>query len=420
MLILIFTLLELTRSMAVDIALKNNLTLRAEKIEVEAKRVGIDQSYASIYPQVNLSAGYSYLSPIPVMKFQLVPNQPEVEIPMGRSRNYSLGASLTQPLFTWGNLYRLVKISKLGYHIQKTSFLRKRQELIRNVKNGFDNCLLAREFLNLLRQSHDRLSRYHRIIKTRYEAGLVPRYDLLRTEAELAQNEASIIEAENNLRLALDGLKMLLNIEDEIRPVGEIEYRKLDITLDSALTFALKHRPEMKGLLLSYRMAEIGFRSSIFNLLPAAFGMVNYEYKRPYQFTEEKWGGSWVFSVGISWPIFSGFKKKTDIAKARMELKKARLGCEFLKEAIRFEAKSAYLKLKKAEAMIEAQEKVLKQADKTRKMIEERYQNGLAKSIELLDGELVYSRAKIGFLKARIEYDQAFNDLMLALGKEER
>jgi len=411
--------LPLTREEAVKVALENNLSLRSGAVDQTMALVEIDKAYANLYPKITLNANYSYLSPIPVMKFQMVPNQPPVEIPMGRSRNYSLGAQLTQPIFTWGNLYRLIRMSKLKYELGDLELRRQRAELIRNVRNSYDGCLLAREFLKLLDQTRERLKRYHASIKERYDAGLAPRYDLIRTEAELARNESQIIEAENNLKLAKDGLKMLLNIDEEIELTDEIGSDSFEVDLDSALSHALTHRWEVRKIELSRRLAEIGLRSAVASWLPTAFGAVNYNYKKPYQFTEDEWGGSWVFTIGLSWPIFTGFSKKSQIAEAHLSLKKIRILEELIKDGIEFEVKSAYLRLKKARAMIEAQKKVMLQAEETRRMIEERYNSGLAKSIELLDGELVYAQARIGYLKARIEYDQAYNDLMLALGKEE-
>jgi len=415
---MLFTVLQLTRNAAIDLALENNLDLMTAEIEVTEAKLGIDEAYANLYPQVNLNANYTYLSPIPVVKFQPDPSQPEMEIPMGRSRNYQLGVSLSQPLFMWGNLYRGVKISQLNYEIAQQDLTRKRQVLIRDVKNSFDRYLLAREYLRLLRQTGLRLSKYHSSIRRRYEAGLVPRYDLLRVDAELAQNESQIIEAENNLILARDALRMIIDVDDDIEPIGEVEILPFDLTLDSAVTLALENRTELKNMMIREEIARTGLKISALSYLPSAFGAVNYSYDKPYQLAEE-WGGSWVFTVGASWPLFSGFKKKAQVGKAKLGIKKIKLGGELLRSAVEIEVKSAYYRLKKARAMINAQLKMIEQSKKTRDMIVERYSSGLATSLELLDGELIYAQAKIGHLQAVIDYDQAYNDLVLAIGKEE-
>lgn len=418
MVLILFTVLQLTKNMAVDIALENNLELKSKEVELAESKMGIDEAYANLYPKIDLSASYTYLSPIPVVKFQPDPSQPAMEISMSKSRNYSLGASLSQPIFTWGNLYRNVKISKLSYKITEVDLNRKKQIVIRNVRNSFDQYLLAKEYLELLRRTNLRLSKYHSSIKRRYEAGLVSKYDLIRTEAELAQNESQIIGAENNLLLAKDGLKVLINTDDEFEPIGEIEIIPFDVELDSAITWAVGRRAELENLITTKQIAEIGLKASTFSYLPTAFGAVNYSHDKPYQL-EEEWGGSWVFTVGASWPIFSGFKTKTQVAKARLAIKKVELSQELLRSGIEMEVKTAYYQLNMAKAMIEAQLKMIEQARKTRDMIEIRYSRGLATALELLDGELVYSQARIGHLQAMIDYNQAYNNLILAVGKEE-
>jgi outer membrane protein TolC len=68
------------------------------------------------------------------------------------------------------------------------------------------------------------------------------------------------------------------------------------------------------------------------------------------------------------------------------------------------EVTSAWNNLEKAGEAMKAQEDNVELARKTFEMFEEQYQEGFVSSLDVLDAEVIYSQARLGYISALREY----------------
>ena len=407
--------LQFTLEQAIDYALEHNPNIEQLRIEFEKSETKKGQALSSFYPNITATGSYAYLTDIPVIEFDGMP------IPFGQSENYSLQVSLQQVIFAWGKLYSAYKISDLGTRIAELNLARKRQEVRYAVSDGFYGILVVEETALLLRESLAQLERHAQAVEIRYKAGLVSQFDLLRAQVQVANLKPQVIEAENGLKLAREGFKMLLGIplDREVTISGTLEMVEEEFDLDRLTENALENRAELKNLKNTESIAKLSQRIARRANLPTLVAGATYERKKPFSITGNEWGSNIVFNVGFEFPIFSGFRNLHQYRLASLQLKEVDLALDNLEKAITLEVKQAYLNLQAAkEAIMTAQENV-GQAEKAFEIIETRYKNGLATNLEFLDAQLASLQARTNYLSAVRNYYTSRADIYKAIGKEE-
>ncbi len=404
-----------TLEQAIDYALENNPEIQQLTFEYGTAKAQVGEALSVFYPNITANGGYAYLTDIPVFEIDGVP------VPFGQSENYSLQVSLQQVLFAWGKLHAYYRIADIGERIAELNVVRKKQEIRYSVTDAFYGLLVLEETVLLSRESLAQLERHAQAVETRYKAGLVSQFDLLRAQVQVANLKPQIIGAENGLKLAREGFKMLLGLPlaKESAVSGELEMLEDTFDLDELTSTALEDRIELRNLQKTQDIANLGKTIARSEFLPTFVAGATYERKKPFSITGDEWGSNIVFNVGFEFPLFAGFRRTYRYKKATLALKEAELALENLEKAIRFEVKQAYLNFAAAnEAIATAQENV-GQSEKAFEIIETRYRNGLATNLEFMDAQLAMMQAKTNYFSALKNYYTSRAEIFKAIGKEE-
>ena len=407
--------LYFTVNEAIDYALQNNPEIKQLSIAFQKSQEQVGQAISSFYPSISASGYYAYVTDVAVIEFDSIP------IPFGTHENYNVQLSLQQVIFAWGKLYNAYKISDLASDIAELNLVRKRQEVRYSVTDAFYTLLVLEEYLNQARENLAQLQRYATVVETRYKAGLVSQFDLLRARVQAENLKPKVINTENQLNIAREGFKLLLGMDLQTEYVlsGELRAVEEEFSLDQLTASALENRAEIKNLEKAERIAQLNQAITRRANLPSIVGGASYERRKPFSFTGEEWGSTMTFNLGFEWPIFSGFSNLHKSREASLMIKEARLALDNLERAIVVEVKQAYLSFLAAKEAIGAAEDNVEQAEKSVEIIETRYKNGLATNLEVLDTQLAMMQAQVNYLQEIKNYNTSLAEIYKAIGKEE-
>ena len=406
-------LTELTLDQAIDYALVNNPEIINLQIELEKAQAQVGQALSHFYPSITATGYYAYINDVPVFDLD------GMLVPMGEHKNYDVQVSLQQVLFAWGKIYHGYKITDLNKKIAELNLIRKKQEIRYSVTDGFYSLLVLEQMVALSQEGFVQLQRHEDAVRKRYEAGLVAQFELLRAQVQVANLKPQVIEAENGLKLAQEGFKMLIGapLEIDIKIAGELPMVEEDFILDSLTSLALENRAELKTLKNVESIAKLGQSIAARANLPILVAGATYDRKKPYGFGGNEWGSNVTFNVGFEFPLFTGFKNFYQYKEASADLKQAHLAFDNLTKAITLEVKQAYFNfLASKEAVIAAQDNV-GQAEKAFEIIDTRYKNGLATNLEFLDVQLALMQAKTNQLFALKNYYASRAQVYKAVGE---
>lgn len=419
-----------TLSNAIERALQYNEGILAAKYGVKKAEAGVTIGRAGFFPKITLQGSYTRLAELPAIEMEMplydtlelpvfdltgdmigftyapgIIGVETFEFPMGETKNYLARVSLQQPLFTWGKILDGYQITRFNLEAQKEDYKRAKNELTFQVTQFFYTILTLKEFLNLSREAYEQAERHLRVVERRYEAGVASKFDLLRAQVQLSNLEPQFIKSQDALEMATIGFKVLLGLPQgtAVLVIGELKYEPVEVELDELIDQALQNNPEIKALRFRKTMVERAVRVVQKTYLPDLIFSANYDYKKPLYF-ENEWGKDWSITVALQMPLFTGFETLGKIRQSQATLSQTKHGINFLQQSIDLEARSTWLEMEEAEKIVLSQRDNIRQAEEALRIVEERYTQGLATSLEVMDMQLARNQAKANYLQSLSTY----------------
>jgi outer membrane protein TolC len=410
---------------ALRIAEERNPEILSYREKLKEAEGRLMEARSGFFPQLSIGGNYTYLSYVTsftskVPIFDPVTGQfigfEDVTFEFGRHNNYRFNFSISQPLFTWGRIRNSYKIALENLEVVKLSLKGKIEEVKAKVKVAYYNALVAKSMVELTESIYEELLTHYKSVESKYREGLVSDLELMRAEVQLKNVIPQKLQAKSFYKTALENLKLLLGFEnsEKISLSDTLSYKPLDLTLDELLLEAERKRIDLKILERQLKILEITEKIEKSGDKPTIFASWIYSYEKPFGF-EDKWDGSWTFTLGVEFPFFDGFKTKGRIKASRAKKRELLKLYEYLKEAALLEVRTAYRELKTAEEVLKSQEENVKLAKRTFEMAEKQYREGLISSLDVLDIEVAYRQARFSYLSALKDYNVALSNLILAL-----
>ncbi len=241
----------------IDYALKNNITIKQTELNTQLANERVKQSYAAFLPNLNgsISHFYDYGRTIDPFTNTFATNRVV-------SDNFSLSSSVT--LFAGFQLQNTLKQSRLDY-LSSTYDLKKiANDISLNVVSNYLQVLFSLENIGVAEHSLDLIKKQQDNTKKLVEAGSLPRGSLLDINAQVANNELALINAQNNLDLSYLNLKQLLDLDT----VRDFQIQKPELVsnpfviksneVESIYATAEKNQPEVLSSDIKLKSSETG------------------------------------------------------------------------------------------------------------------------------------------------------------------
>jgi len=425
---------ELTYTLdeCIHMAYRQSPLILVAEAEMKRTRGVIWQAWASIV-SASADLGYTYLDPEPVTGLTIPassfgPGFPATDVMLGAepSHHYwSAKGEASIPIFTGGRVVNGIKVAYLQDDIAYEQYRLAVGEALYGVKTAFYGILLAEELVRVRTESLEVLERHHETTLAKYDVGLVSRFDVLRSEVELANARPPLIQAKNDLKIARENLKRILGVDvDEPFGIeGELMLREVDVDLENSLVLAMAQGPELKIAEHTEDIARRNVKMSRGELLPTVTTFATYEWEqneRNVNFHDWNNTNDWEFTGGIvvSVPLLDMAASIAELKQSRAEYEKALVGYLDTVNVVKVDVKVAYYDLLEAREIVESQRLNIEVAEESLRIAEVRYDNGISTLVELLDTELALTQAKLNYINALYNFEEAHARLLLILGAD--
>jgi outer membrane protein TolC len=419
----------LTMDRAVELALQQNLRVKASGADARTMDSMRREAQAPFWPQ--LSANY-YL-----VNQRMAPN---VYNSAGNTmaRNYQVfdadqsrdaNVTLMYPLFSGGRDYYGYKAA--GKRAEAGREMLKATEVDVAAQARLDYIALLRETENLrvttdlLRDIEERL----RVSREAFEAGRVPKFYLLRDEAEMANTQQMHAMAESRAAQALIALKTTLGLDlaSAITPADRLDFTPVTVVVEEGVREAGERQPEIRAAVKQREAAEAEVRAMYGNYFPQLSVSYMYDWgwmrNRSWESQAEgmrmRGDAAEGYSVGlvVTLPIFDGFMRENAVKTAKAKLDRAVQAEAIARQQIVKEVNQAALMLTAAEKAVEASRKGIEQAEEEARVIAERFGSGRGIQLEVLDAQVAVTRARFNAVAALAEYHGALAMWRRATGR---
>ncbi len=409
--------ITLTLEDSIKLALEQNPFYLAEKAKEGQASYLVREAVANFFPALNAQGMHILDKKVMTIEMpSFFPGMPAQKIKLDFTRNYQFSLSFSLPLSAGGRLVSGYKQANYNLMSTKEAIRQSMQETVFNVKKAFYGYLLARKFVEVSEEAVGLADKHWKNVKSLYDVGMASKFDLLRSEVQVANLKPQLIRAKNGLSTAELGLKTLLGLDlkQPIEVKGELSYKEFEANVDADATRALANRPEMNQLKFQQQMAAEMLKMARGAYLPtlAIGGSYNY-WGDQFKFRKDSWESYYSVNLVLSIPLFNGFVNSAKVGESKAMLKQLDYSRKGLSEMVKFEVQEAVLSLEQAKESLLSQEKNVEQAHEAARIADLNYAEGLATNLDV-------SSAQVALTQAKTNYSQALYDYALALAQLEK
>jgi outer membrane protein len=407
----------LTVEEAIAMALQQNPFHLASQEKIAQARAGVRQAVSGFLPTLNAQGSDTLDEKLFVLEFpSMVPGEPPTRMSIDFTKDYQMAFSFGLPLYAGGRLTAGYRQANYGLKASQESVRLSEQETILEAKRAFYGYLLAKEFSAVAEEGLALAEKFMENVKNLHAVGMASKFDLLRSEVQLANLKPQAIRARNSVDVAALGLKTVCGIDLDV-PVevkGELAAPPLDAEARDVVAEALEQRPEIRQLDYQRRMAGESLKIARGSILPTlALGGQYSVWADALNFRKGTWQNYYTISLSLSLPIFNGFESRARIGQSKAALRELDWTRKGLSNAIAFEVRQAVLNLNQARETLLSQEKNVEQAREAVRIAELNYAEGLATNLDV-------STAQVALSQARTNYSQALYDCVISQAQLEK
>ncbi|HDT13551.1 MAG TPA: TolC family protein [Candidatus Aminicenantes bacterium] len=407
----------LTLEEAIAMALGQNPFHLAAQEKINQARAQVRQAVSGFLPTLNAQGTDTLEEKLFVLEFpSMIPGEPPTRMSIDFTKDYQMAFSFGLPLFAGGRLTAGYKQANLGVKASRETVRLSEQETIYNTKQAFYGYLLAKEFSAVAEEALRLAEDFMTNVKNLYEVGMASKFDLLRSEVQVANLKPQAIRARNSVEVAALGLKTVcgIDLETPVEVKGELVAPPLDPVSEAIVEEALAERPELRQLDYQRLMAGESLKMARGALLPSlALGGVYNVWGDALNFQKGTWQNYYTISLSLNLPIFNGFEARARIGQSKALIRELDWTYKGLSKAIALEVRQAVLENDQARETLLSQEKNVEQAREAVRIAELNYAEGLATNLDV-------STAQVALSQARTNYSQALYDCAISQAKLEK
>jgi outer membrane protein len=415
----------LTLEDAIKIALENSNQVKLAQLEILKSDEKLVEARSALIPRISASGSYSRYLKKPVLF--LPPDSPFGRmtggvIEIGFDNSYLGAISLQMPLFSW-NLYAGIRSALKGKSLAEQAYKSVTLKTIADVKKAFYGALLARENYKITKIRVDLAEDNLKNVENLYRQGIASEYDYISAQVQYQNLLPLLIQAENNLELAKNALKLVLGIDvkEDIEIEGEMKVDSLiGVDYASSLKDLYEKNPDLKQAELQVELSREIVSLEVSGHLPSLFLTGNLQYQaqaNDFNFNQYRWIRTTFIGLQIQIPIFNGFGTQARVDQAQASFQQAIERLNFTKQALENELKNTIYRIEQSGRRIESQKRAVELAELGYKIARKRFESGVGTQLEVSNAEVNLAQARLNYLQAIYDYLIAMSDLEKLTGK---
>ncbi len=437
---------------AVDSALVNNPQIRQYRELVLQKEALIKVARGNYLPSLNATGGYTYLSKNPevnmkqvkksleqnVQKYstaiaqsgvlppatlvtlsgiiQGISHMPAYNLTIDQQHYPDLNVSAVQPLYTGGKIMAGVRYAKANFATAKVQLEQIKNETTRKTVKSYYGVVLLKAVIKTRQNVLYGMQKHEQQAEKAVKAGVIPDQDLLRAKVAVANAELALSDDQNKLTLAELALQTEMGTKGDFNFVlpDSLKFIAIPFDLQNLKDEARLHQPVFKMIDQKEIMIKQKQALNRAAFLPQVAAWCSYSaFQNQYPIIMPP------VMVGVQAKInlFNGFKKFNELKAThhlKNQIEEARYNAT---DQINLWVSQSYLKALDAQTRYLKMKPLLALTSRNLEISEKRFQEGLSKSIDVIDSRLLDEKVQTQSLHALYDYDMALSEVYFATGE---
>jgi len=437
---------DLTLDAAVRLALQQNPDILKQLQEIERTRGLIIEARAQALPHLSVQASYDQQAkPLLENSPSSSSSSPNVQIPLADGQVLDLSklftssdSSRVSPDKTWQVSFEVRQVLYAGGQVRAAINIAKFTEdsaywqlrdvidqVIAQTRTQFYSVLTNRSLITVAEETVRLQEDLLKDQKNRFEAGTVPRFNVLRAEVELANVVPDLIRAKNNYLISEIDLAKTLGLDPgpggkpEFNCVGDLGVSKRPFDIIDALELAKARRPFLKVQRQQIKIQAENIKVAAAGYKPRIDANGGYLFRNSRVTDDiEKQVDGWFFGFTGSWNIFDGLATYGQVKQAKAQFESSQINYKDSVQQVELEVQQAYSNLVTQRETIRSQQKNVEQALEALRLSNERLAAGAGTQLDVLDARVALTRARSTEVVARGDYNKAIAEFDRATGTD--
>jgi len=430
----------------VDYAIENNISVKQNELNVQDSEINKKDAVGNFIPNLNINGTHSWNSGL------------TTDVTTGVLRNQTTqttSGGLSSSVVIFDGLQNINKLRRAEMAILANRYQvdKIKDDISLNVISAYLSVLFNKEAVKVAEAqlviSREQLNRTNKLV----EAGTAPKGDLLDIQATLANDEQNLIVTENNVKISLIDLALLLQLEnvaefdvadEEIAGLPTVDLSSYSI--DEIYKKALEIRNEIKVAQTNIEIAEQDIKIAKGSIYPSLSGFFSWNSRysnfervvgseidpdNPYvvigqvegtgenvirqnfrpivgnpngffdQFNDNK---GYSFGLSLRIPIFNGFRVSNNIKRAKINVERQKN--QLVQQELNLEKtiNSVYADALGSLKIYEAAQKSVIAQEESFRYAQEKYNVGVLNSFDYSQIKNRLIKAQSDFLRAKYDY----------------
>jgi outer membrane protein TolC len=430
---------RVTLEQAIELAERNNRTIEQAKLQLEASRAVLREAEAarnpSIFVQGNIVNSTSAGSKISgrqqldtlnnnlnssdfTTRFQAQ----QSEVAIRRSVNaatapttdLSTSLNLNYNLFTAGARSGQIKAAERQVRVSELAVDRVTAQTRFDVADSYYQVQDAEEQIKISQAAIASSQSSLKDTQAQFDAGLGTKFDVLRVQVELAENQQDLVRFSADREIARRQLARVLSLPESLIVVpSETKPQKLGdwpLSLEETIVLAYKNRAELEEQLVQREISEARRKVALAALGPT----VSLAAQLNFLDILERSGGignGYSISAQARWTLFDGGAAQANADKETKNKQIAESGFAAQRNTIRFDVDQAYARMLQNRENIENTKVSIERATEAERLATLRFQAGVGTQTERIDAQTALTRARGRNVSAVIGFNRALAQL---------
>ena len=389
---------------------QNNIQLNAERENLKASEEDINISKADYKPSLTLSGSKSKENT------NKLTNQSGGDATISDVDPFTTSIKLEQTILDFGRGLTLEK-NITGLDLAKAKFLKKEQNVLHSAIDAYSSLILAREKHDINKKNLNLLNRQVENDKIRLDRGQITITDLAQSESSLAGAQAQFTQAKSDLLIAK------LTYENIIGKITDPDQLKknsnaivsIPATLSDAINLSKQNNPDIKIAKFDLAQSEKDLAISKSDLAPTASLSLERSYADDVSSTIDEKEKD-ILKATVSWPFYSGGKKRSTINKNSNLTTRKRLLLDDVIRTNETHVASAWSSLESSESFLNSVKAQVRAAQIANDGIAAEYERGSRTTLDVIQSNALLLSAQISLASSEKNYLMAQYNLLKAVG----
>ena len=404
----------------IQMALKNNSSLKQKKYADEAADYDVTGSYSNILPSVDLSfrkgetnIGRSIRTINDAVIGVDTTGQPiygttTITTPKQYAKDHSLTLSVNQTLYDGGRWWNRIGQAKVDKKSSVFDLENEQNATILEVQANYYDLLKQIKLYEVdkiaVQRSEDQLKRTEKM----YELGSKARLDVYQAKVNLGSDQINLLTQQN----IVEDARRALNISMGRDPETPLEVEKISEVspavpqINTLVDQAMENQPTLKKNEADVESSEFGVSLAKANYLPRLSAYFQYnrrnsDFDKIYAPDNLHFDYVWAVGLSLNWNLFNGMSDYVNVQKAKISEMSYREAQANYMRNLKSRIQAYHDNYKSYIDIIAINQENLEAAKEELRLAEERYQIGAGTALEVREAQVKLTRAEQTLIAAQ-------------------